>query len=76
MMKPSEVHQSVDVLHRGATKQELLVKEAFFMTNRKPSLNSQQEGRDSVKSIFICSLDKYLKYFILLLHIVIFLPLS
>ena len=36
----SELMQSVEVLHQGSSKQELLVMEALFIADRKAPLNS------------------------------------
>ena len=49
--KPSEL-QSVEVLHHGTNKQELLIMEALFIADRKPTLNSREERRDRVLRIF------------------------
>ena len=62
LIKPSALLQSVDVLYQGSSAQELLVMEALFIADRKPPLNSQEEGRDSVKYILICSVGKYLLF--------------
>ena len=51
-IKTSELLESVEILHRGRSKQELLVMEALFIADRKPPLNSQEEGRDRVLNIF------------------------
>ena len=51
-IKPSELLQSVDVLYQGSSKQELSVMEALFIADRKPPLNSQEEGTDRVLNIF------------------------
>ena len=52
LIKPNELLQSVEVLNQGRSKQELLVMEALFITDRKPPLNSQEEGADRVSNIF------------------------
>ena len=39
-------------IYQGSSKQELLVMEALFIADRKPPLNSQEEGRDRVLNIF------------------------
>ena len=49
--KPSEL-QSIEVLHNGTNKQELLIMEALFIAAKKPTLGSQKEGRDRVLRIF------------------------
>ena len=52
-IKTCELLESVEILHQGRSKQELLVMEALFIADRKPPLNSQlEEGRDRVLNIF------------------------
>ena len=47
-----ELVNSVKILARGATKQELLILEALYIKEEQPSLNGQEEGRDRVLQIF------------------------
>ena len=47
-----EVLHSVEVLQHCDNKQDLLLYEALYIKERQPSLNSQEEGRDRVLSIF------------------------
>ena len=54
--------ESVEILYRGRSKQELLVMEALFIADRKPPLNSEEEGRDSVKYILTYILICYVGY--------------
>ena len=62
-IKPNELLQSVEVLNQGRSKQELLVMEVLFITDRKPPLNSQEEGIDSVKYIFVCYVEFLLLFY-------------
>ena len=47
-----EVLDSVEILRHCNNKQQLLIYEALFIKERKPELNSQEEGRDRVLHIF------------------------
>ena len=51
-IKTVELVNSVKILARGATKQELLILEALYIKEEQPSLNGQEEGRDRVLQIF------------------------
>ena len=51
-IKTVELLKSVKILARGATKQELLILEAFHIKEEQPSLNGQKEERDRVLKIF------------------------
>ena len=49
----------ITVLYQGTSKQEQSVMKALFNADRKLPLNSEEEGRDSVKYNWICSVGKY-----------------
>ena len=51
-MKPTDILKSVQILYKGRNRQELLIMEALFITERKPLLNNQEEGRDRILKIF------------------------
>ena len=51
-VKTKELMESVTVIGRANTKQDLLLLEALHIKQNKPALNSQQEGRDRVLRIF------------------------
>ena len=51
-VKTKELMESVKVLMRGSDRQELLIMEALMIKERRPTINSQEEGRDRILRIF------------------------
>lgn len=50
--KTRELLESVEVIGRANTKNELLIMEALKIKEEKPKLNGQEEGRDRILKIF------------------------